>query len=235
MSKQPHSPFDFWYALNNTEIVISPSGRLETFGSTVVNYHLLTELMDSANQVRIREGRLQAYRPEIVTPQSFAQQSAEGFGEEGDKYLQWLKENEQDLVILKYGFMLKKEDIRQYVVHDSMLMAIDQVKKNIAEKDDPLSALLVGVDKPWEVCLLKLMVEVTQNSILGNVRDLQKHRLLSGPGERKEEEVRKEIEVAFAAAAQDRRLIAQLAAKLEKYGLFNEYEDRFFALVRTPS
>ena len=38
--------FDFWYAVNNTEIVRQPSGQLETFGTTVLNYFLLTEIMD---------------------------------------------------------------------------------------------------------------------------------------------------------------------------------------------
>ena len=62
--------FDFWYAVNNTEIVLQPQRQLETFGATMVDYHLISQLMDNANQVRVREGRLQAFRPEIITPRS---------------------------------------------------------------------------------------------------------------------------------------------------------------------
>ena len=71
--------FDFWYAVNNTEIVLRPQRILETFGATVVDYHLISQLMDNASRVRVREGRLNAYRPEIITPSSFMENALEGF------------------------------------------------------------------------------------------------------------------------------------------------------------
>jgi hypothetical protein len=78
MPSSPHE-FDFWYAVNNTEVLELPRGRLETFGSTLINYHLVTELMDAVGQVRVREGRIQSFRPEILTPQSFSESPLEGF------------------------------------------------------------------------------------------------------------------------------------------------------------
>ena len=48
---QEKQPFDFWYAVNNTELVTTPSNRLETFGETVVNYYMVCELMDSVDTV----------------------------------------------------------------------------------------------------------------------------------------------------------------------------------------
>ena len=32
--------FDFWYAVNNTEILKLPDKKLETFGASDVHYHL---------------------------------------------------------------------------------------------------------------------------------------------------------------------------------------------------
>ncbi len=80
MSSSPKE-FDFWYAVNNTQVLELPRNRLETFGSTLIHYHLVTEPMDSVGEVRIREGRVQSFRPEILTPQALADSPLEGFNE----------------------------------------------------------------------------------------------------------------------------------------------------------
>ena len=51
------NPDDFHYALENTRVILPPQKRLETFGTTVLNYHLITEEMDSVNRMRIQIGR----------------------------------------------------------------------------------------------------------------------------------------------------------------------------------
>ena len=86
MDKQP-TQFDFWYAVNNTEVVLAPRRHLETFGNTLINYHMVSELMDNVGQVRVREGRMQALRPQIVTPSAYSSMILEGFGEQAEKYL----------------------------------------------------------------------------------------------------------------------------------------------------
>ena len=47
-------PDDFHYALENTKVVMPPQKRLETFGTTVLNYHLITEEMHPCASVCIR-------------------------------------------------------------------------------------------------------------------------------------------------------------------------------------
>ncbi len=224
--------FDFWYALQNTEVIQPPSGRLETFGNTVVNYHLLCESMDRINEVRIREGRIEAFRPQIITLNNQQDALADGFGPEAKDYLDWLKENAEDLVLLRYGFQIKKEEIRQYIVHESLPIVVGQIEDEVKQKNDPLSAIVVGVEKPWEVSLMKLMVDVMQRSVLANVKDLQSKNLLPMNPEQSEQKKREEIERDFRQAARDRSLIQDLGRKLQKYELFDEFEDRFFALVR---
>jgi hypothetical protein len=224
--------FDFWYALNNTDVVHPPSGRLETFGNSVIHYNLLSELMDTTGEVRIREGRIEAFRPQIIMPGKMNQQMLQGFGDEAEEYLNWLRQNADELVLLKYGFQIEKKEVREYIVHESMPLALAQVEKVVSDKDDPLSAIVVGVDQPWEVCLLKLMVDVMQRSVVANVSDLQKKNLLPLNPEQSEKMRREEIEADFAAARLNRALIQELGRKLQKYGLFEDFEDRFFALVR---
>jgi len=218
--------FDFWYAVNNTELVSVPERRLETFGTTMVNYHLVTELMDSVNKVRVREGKLKAYRPEIITPQSIDQMMLEGFGSEARDYADWLRKNAQEMQILKYGFKVQKQEINDYILSDPLQAVVDRVKDQVAEHGDPLGAVLVGVDRPWEVCLLKLMVELVQNSVAGNIQDIRQQQ------RDRKAQLHQQIEQAFLDASRDASKVPELADLLHRHGLFERFEDRFFAVVR---
>lgn len=229
MSSEEH--FDFWYAVHNTRILHSPSSRLETFGATTLNYHLVTELMDSVKQIKIREGRVEAYRPTIITPQSFAETILDGFGEEAGHYAEWLREHSRSLRILQYGFAVRKQELQEETVTGSLEEVAERVRSEVEAKEDPLGAVLVGVDKPWEVCLLKLMVDVVEKSVKKNITDLQQQPggLGAAAGQ---DDVRAGIERDFAEAARDRGKLNALGDKLQKLELFSEYEDRFFALVQ---
>ena len=224
--------FDFWYAIQNTRIVVLPSRRLETFGTTVLNYHMVAELMDSANKIRIREGRVQAHRPQIVTPSSFASAMLEGFGVEAERYVEWLRSNANDVRILQYGFMIRKQEISEQVVTDTLDAVVDRVEKDVRRRDDPLSAVVVGVDDPWEVCLIKMMVEISGHSYPGNVRELERHRMFAA-ADGVAPALRDQIEAEFRAAATDKARLHDLGKLLQKHGLFEQYEDRFFALVKS--
>lgn len=219
--------FDFWYAVNNTEVVLIPEQRLETFGATMVNYHLVTELMDSVDKVRVRVGKLKAFRPEIIMPPSITSDMLEGFGEEARNYADWLQQNAQDMQILKYGFKVQKEEVNDYILSDSLTTVVERVKEQVAEKDDVMGAVLVGVDRPWEVCLLKLMVELVQNSAQGNIQDIQQMQ------RDRKTQMYQRVEKAFLDASREPEKIQSLADLLKENGLFERYEDRFFAVVKS--
>ena len=218
--------FDFWYAVNNTELVRAPTSRLETFGDTIVNYYLVSELMDNVDKVRVREGHLKALKPSIITPQALGQMDINDFGDEARKYGEWLKENAGDLRILQYGFRLEKKELKEYVVSDHLDNVLDRVEQDVKSKEDPFSAVLLGVDDPWEVCLLKLMVELVQHSASENIQDIQKLALSH------QKTLNQRIDQAFLDASRDPSLINDLADMLKMNGLWNQNEDRFFALVK---
>lgn len=216
--------FDFWYAVNHTRVVVRPRQPLETFGHTTLRYHLLTEMPDSVDRIRIREGRVLAYRPTLLTPGMLAESPLEGFEDPAvSSYLDWLRAHERDLAILQYGFRIRKEPSQEHRVADKLAAVVARVKRDVLRKADPMAALLVGVEEPWEVCLLKLLVEVAQGSAAHNAREL-----LADP-----EGHRHEIESAFESARGDASRLSALAALLTRRGLFPEYEDRFFELVRS--
>lgn len=219
--------FDFWYAVHNTQVVLMPRGRLETFGVTLVRYHLLAEPMDSVGQVRIREGRIQSFRPQILTPDSLAESPLEsGFAsEQAEAFVRWMRDHAEDVSILKYGFKIRQETVSETLVHDALPNVLDRVKADLESRDDPYSALLVGVDEPWEVCLLTLLFGMTRKSAPVNARELR-----ADPDGSKHE-----IEAAFRLAARDKSSLGALASLLKRRGRFEQYEDRFYALVRAHS
>lgn len=225
------SPTDFWYAVSQTRIVVMPPRRLETFGTTLLHYHLISELMDTVGQVRIREGRITSHRPQIITPTAYATEILEGFGPDAARYADWLRENAQDLRMIQYGFKIRKEEIQQHIVTDSLNAVMERVEKTVRAKQDPLAAVVVGVDEPWEVCLLKLMVDVSGSSFRGNVRDLERRKLFDLQAEIPSS-IREGIEIAFSEAARDPSKIKALGAMLQKHGVFNDYEERFFELMK---
>jgi len=225
------SAFDFWYAVNNTEIVLLPSHHLETFGTTVLNYHMISELMDSTTQTRIRQGRLQAHRPQIITPSAYSQTILEGFGDEARNYADWLKEHEREVHILQYGYTLKKELFSENVLSENVKTVVERVEKEVKSQDDPFSAVLVGVDAPWDVCLVKLFWEIIQFSAGTNVREMKRQRMFEDQ-DGIPRGVRQEIEKAFLETSRNPSLIKHLGKTLNSYGVFEQYQDRFFALVK---
>jgi hypothetical protein len=224
--------FDFWYAVNNTEIVVMPTRHLETFGTTVLNYHLVSELMDEVGRVRVREGRMQASQPQIITPQAYSQTLLEGFGEEAGKYVEWLKQHEKNIRILQYGYRLKQESFTEHVVTAERDSVVEEIKEAVKRRDDPFCAVVVGVDDPWDVCLIKLFWEIVQTSAHTNVQQLVNRHMFDESGG-VPKGVRAEIERAFLEASRNPTLIKPLGKRLHTSGLFDEYQDRFFALVKS--
>ena len=230
MKKKP-TQFDFWYAVNNTKIVQPPRQHLETFGNTIINYRLISELMDGVGKVRIREGRMQALKPQIILPSSYANLALEGFGEEAHKYMEWLKEHEDTVRILRYGYTLKQEAFSEQVVSDSVDAVLARVQSDNAVKEDPFSAVVQGVDDPWDVCLVRLFWTVIRNSASANIREMNERHLFEMQ-DGVPQAVRDEIETAFESATRDPALIKPLGKLLQDHGVFELYQDRFFNLVQ---
>ena len=225
------SQFDFKYAVEHTEIVLVPERHIETFGNTIIQYTLVSELMDSVGQVRVREGRMQAMRPQIVTPSAYSSMILEGFGEQAQKYADWLREHEDAVRILQYGYTLKQEAFSEEVLTDSVDAVLDRVKAEVTGKRDPFKAIVKGVDDPWDVCLVKLFWTIIQSSAQENIRELNERKMFE-IRDGLPAGVREEIERAFQAAARDRSLVKSLGALPQRHGVFEQFQDRFFALMR---
>ena len=82
---------DFDYAIENTQVILAPEQRIATFGNTSFNFYLISELMDRVDQVRVRNGKIHAERPQILTSEHFTRLMLEGFGEKAWWLIQMLE------------------------------------------------------------------------------------------------------------------------------------------------
>ena len=175
--------FDRWYAARKVKILLSPSHELETFGSTLVNYHLISELQDHPGKIRIREGRLEAHQPLVIVPR-ISEFTSEGFGDEAKAYLEFLRENEDSLRILQYGCHLKSDNFSEQIVTESIDAVTERVKAAVEETNDKFAAVLQGEDEPWDVALVELWRREVSRSASKNIRELNDSGKLFGGGRR---------------------------------------------------
>jgi len=171
-------PDDFQYAMENTQVIVTPERRIDTFGSVNFHFYLISELMDEANQVRVRDGQIQAERPEIVTPTNCARLMLEGFGERGQEFAEWLQHQRANMTMLKYGFQFRKSGVVESIVHSPIEDVVARVREQVTAAMEPASAIIQGVDDAWEVCLMKFTMDLVQQSAGGNMGDFRKRGLI---------------------------------------------------------
>ncbi|NNE92132.1 MAG: hypothetical protein HKN23_10830 [Verrucomicrobiales bacterium] len=168
---------DISYAMETTQVLLEPDRRIDTFGSTNFEFHLITESMDRVDEVRIREGRIEAERPRILRPEGYEDLMFEGFGEQAEAFADWFRENGNP-AFLKYGFNFAARDVVENVVHENIYSVSDRVVEDIRGKNSPMNAVLTGVDDTWEISLLKFTLEMIEKSHEINVFDFKRRGLL---------------------------------------------------------
>ncbi len=120
------------YALAHTEVIRSPRQKLATFGVTSVYYHLVTEPVYSestgeARETVIRDGRVIAEQPKIVTPTYLTR--LEGFGESARRYVDRLAAEYPHTPGLFYSY--RNEPKNLVIVSDSPEAVIYRLNEKI--------------------------------------------------------------------------------------------------------
>ena len=169
---------DFDYAIQNTHVIVAPEQQIATFGSTSFDFYLISELMDRVNQVRVRNWKIHAERPQILTPEHYCRLLLEGFGEKAEQYVDRLRERARNIAVLRYGFQFRKTDLSEETLRDSIDAVINRTKRKVEDTNAPLSAIIHGVDEAWEVCLLKFTIDMVERSSGGNLGDFRKRGLI---------------------------------------------------------
>lgn len=84
----------------------------------------------------------------------------------------------------------------------------------------------------WDVSLLKFTFELTKNSVYSNLMDMEQSGLLRMDGSGLPGDARNYIEELFRKAAGDPTMASLLVTELKRWGVFHEYQDRFFSIFK---
>ena len=63
-------------------------------------------------------------------------------------------------------------------LRDSIDSVINRTKRRVENSNEPLSAVIQGVEDAWEVCLLKFTIDMIERSSGGNLGDFRKRGLI---------------------------------------------------------
>ncbi len=177
-----HSPDDIQYALETTRVLHEPDRRIDTFGDTRFQFHLISELMDHAGQVRIRSGEIEAQRPRILRPESYREIELEGFDPAAkgklDRMIEQLRAQGRDLAFLQYGFQFKRGNVREELVHEPLALVRDRILESLRQSGDPSLAVIEGVDDAWEISVLKFSLEMIMRSHEINAFDFKRRGMI---------------------------------------------------------
>jgi hypothetical protein len=221
-------------AARHTEIIRHPRQHLDTFGITNIYYYLLTEpvyseLTNGASETVIREGRVIAERPKIVTPYYLTH--IEGFSYDARRYLETLLQiHGPNAPGLYYTY--KNEPKGLNIVSDKWQAVVDKLNLEIDKKGDPLISIVKGQDDLWDVSLLKFIYEITSRSVPSNIAQLGSRGLLGMSHGGLPVGARQTIEEMFGQVSRGELKPQALERELNQWGVFEEYQDRFFAVIR---
>ena len=120
-------------AVRRTEVLRMPRQSLATFGTTNIQYYLVTEpvyaeFMKGEDETVVREGRVIAERPRIVTPYYLSQ--LEGFSADARKYF--------DMILKAYGpnasgmfYTYRNEPRELNIVSDSLPAVVERLNTSV--------------------------------------------------------------------------------------------------------
>ncbi|MGE5617770.1 MAG: hypothetical protein ACM3US_00760 [Sphingomonadaceae bacterium] len=229
----PLDPETIRQVAERTRVLRSPRQSLATFGTTAIDYYVVTEpvygeLLGETRETVVRRGRVTAERPQIVTP-FYLLNLFHGF-EHGEEFAQHLLESYgPNSPGLMYSYRNDLEDTS--IVSDPLATVAQRLADDLEQQGNGLAAVISGVDHLWDISLMRFIFELTVSSLGRNVSDLARSGLLGMDGGLPRA-ARARIEELFREVAGGRVNPNVLKAELDRWGVFREYEDRFLDLFR---
>ncbi len=108
---------------------------------------------------------------------------------------------------------------------------VGNIIKELDDKKDKLTAVIVGVDELWDVSLLKFIHDFTSESLVSNVNEFNSRGLLKPQvnfgGVPKAAIHRIKILFEQVELGADPEILKK---ELDRWGLFEHYEERFLGL-----
>ena len=224
------------HAVDNTWVVRPPRQALATFGTTSVRYYLVTEPVypeldataKPGEETVVREGVVRAERPHVVTPYYLMRH--EGFGGDAREYFeQLMRELGPDAPGLLYTY--KNEGMETTIVSGAAREVAERIGDRLDRDNLPLEAVIRGVDDLWDVSLMKFIYELTGSSARSNASELRSLGLLETDGG-VPRAARERIDRLLDRARRGSVEPSEVHRELERWGLLDEYQDRFLGLFK---
>ncbi len=227
----------FRQAIERSWVVRSPKQQLATFGLTNIEYYVVTEpiyqQLNSSRQQEgvVRTGRVISERPAVVTPtyalnlQGFSSDAYEYFKEIASKY----GPNSPGIL-----YQYKKEPAKTDILSGDPAEIAHRIGDDLDRRKENMTVVMVGgLDELWDVALLKFIYEFTSLSVAGNVQEFRARGLLDSQqhlggvpsaASQRIEQLFREVDLGGSADT--------LKEELDRWGLFEYYEDRFLNIFR---
>ncbi len=231
------SSSDWHKAIEQTYVVKYPKQHLATFGVTSIEYFVVTEPLYTAIDSQkkelegvVRKGKVKAEQPTLITP-TYAM-NLKGFSDEAYKYFSQVAHlygaNSPGIM---YQYNNEPENLE--ILSGNPNEIAHRISKELRDKKNDLSVVISGVDEFWDVALLKFIYEFTASSASFNSREMRGAGLM--------EPQNFAGGVPAAAANQIEEMFKSvkkggspetLKNELDKWGVYQYYEDRFLNLFR---
>lgn len=213
-------------AIQGTEILRLPTSAIATFGPTNFSYYCLSQVTSSST--RIRKGFVRTQRPTIILPGQL-RDIFEGFGSQSNELAHMLLDQLGEEKLRALGYQFHHEPRETELSSKALKSVLQNLKEELT--NETLAAVVKGPDESWEISLIKLTLEVIAKSFPINVKDLEEKNLFDP-----EARLRNKVEALFLRAEREPRAISALAQFLQENKIFEDYQDRFFSLVKkTPN
>lgn len=234
------------YAFKYSKILKWPKQMLSSFGSSEIHYHVLSEpvyqeFTSGQPETVVREGKVSWFRPQLLTPGYIIR--IDGFSEEAKNAFSSLASDVPDLASILYRFQFKKEVDSMNFVSDKLEAVAEKIAKDIDNRGDHLSAIIQGVGDLWDISLSKFILDMmTRSAHQSQFPELRKmgfisfdqsgHQVISRDSKGIPVVAKKEIEKMFEMVKHGDMEPKDLKKELDRWGLFEIYQDRFFDLFR---
>lgn len=221
------------YVVDNTKILRLPARKIATFGTTNVNYYLVTKVTENVGEVR--KGKIKVERPLIIPPPSSeVSERLEGFGgfQNSHVFLAFFRKYMRGLYY-NFKFRNELEDI------DMVYNPFDQVIKRIneiVEKEGRSTGIIQGVDvETWVISLTKFIRKLVETSIESNITDLEERDFFEKAGYEKikfknhkelPRNLKLKVDKLFKSTEEGRLKITELEAELIELGVYHIYRER---------
>ncbi len=212
--------------MRKTELIRVPRRRLATFGSTTMDYYVVTELAEQMSAVR--DGKVLAERPKIVTPYYLLH--VEGFSDDAKRFLGMMAEENPHEPGIFYSYRNEPHSLN--IVSEPLGVVVGNLSARLESEDRPLSAIVRGVEEVWDLAVMMFIYDLTRRAVGGNYADFQRRGMFGTDAAGVPSAARQQIELLFAEVREDRSRASELVTELNRWGLYQEYEDRFLALFK---